>query len=121
MQVDGLQAQLTEKRVSPPDGSSSEEGSEKSAASGGFVKIGMPLGDSRSALLEAKEEELQRREAAVAEREESLQRRELEMERRSHPAGEASEWHGALLLGLSDVCANLRNVELAAAMATGGA
>jgi hypothetical protein len=66
-QVTELQAQvLAEKAKSPPEVSSSEDGSEK-----GFVKVGEP-----GAVLQRREAELDTREAALAAQEATLAQRE---------------------------------------------
>ena len=71
-QVTELQAQvLAEKAKSPPEVSSSEDGSEK-----GFVKVGEP-----GAVLQRREAELDTREAALAAKLKASERRQMEQER----------------------------------------
>jgi len=121
-QVEALQTQLAERPpVGPPDESASSDGSEKSAASGGFVKVGMSAAGNDAAV-RALEAELHRRAAELSEREEGLQRRETELsereeglQRRGAGGGGAAApaWHAQLLAGLRSVQANCAQAELA--------
>ena len=108
-EVEALKAAAAERpAVGPPDESSSE-GSEKSAASEGFVKIGSPS---------SREAELHRREAELAEREEALAQREAAAAQHGGTAdASAPPWHATLLAGLRDVHAHCAQVALAAEVA----
>ena len=106
--VDDLTQQLAEKgQKSPPEVSSSEDGSEK-----GFVKVTEP-----SAALQRKERELEAREASLAQREEAVAQREealAQQERELAPAAAAVPvWHSQLADKLRQVNDNLQQAQVA--------
>jgi hypothetical protein len=122
-QVDTLQAQLSERPpVGPPDETSSD-GSEKSTASGNFVKVSAPASTSaREAELAEREAALLRREEAAQQREEAAQQREEALRLREEAATQPQQtgaeaagvaWHAALLAGLREVEQTCAQVELA--------
>ena len=105
--VDDLTQQLARKAKSPPEVSSSEDGSEK-----GFVKVTEP-----SAALQRKERELEAREASLAQREEAVAQREealAQQERELAPAAAAVPvWHSQLADKLRQVNDNLQQAQVA--------